>query len=338
MKNIIANTMRIFIRNKEFIYLITVQQVLIFLLMSFLLPYTTAHNVAVIDLTTDGRGAVTAEAVRQLGGVNIVDVGYEDVTSGLIGGNIELAAVIDPDGSVRLISMKETEIENAVALCIEQSTANTGTSVSVNEIPERGISVSNSLGLMIFKTLTSGNLLAALLIKERNNKMKDRILLSGLGTGKYIGGMTAVYLFFMMLGSVIYWLTGVILNFDFGMRNSLGFLLVVFSANVLSVSLYVFASVIAKKEDSLWFMGTFVLMPMALFSGVLFPYEYMPDAMKAIGACFPQRWIQNGISAIQKTGDIAGAMPYLAMVLGLSAALIIIAVIMSAPKKAHSAK
>ena len=293
---------------------------------------------AVIDLTADGRGAVTAEAVRQLDGVNIVDIKYEDVTSGLIGGNIELAAVIDPDGSVRLISMKETEIENAVALCIEQSTAGNGISASVNEIPERGMSVSNSLGFMIFKTLTSGNLLAALLIKERNNKMKDRILLSGTGTGKYIGGMTAVYLFFMMLGSVIYWLTGVILNFDFGMRNSLGFLLVVFSANVLSVSLYVFASAIAKKEDSLWFMGTFVLMPMALFSGVLFPYEYMPDVMQAIGACFPQRWIQNGISAIQKTGDIAGALPYIAMVLGLSAVLFTIAVIMSAPKKARSAK
>ena len=338
MKNIIANTVRIFIRNKEFIYLITVQQVLIFLLMSFLLPYTTAHNVAVIDLTTDGRGAVTAEAVRRLDGVNIVDVKYEDVTSGLIGGNIELAAVIDPDGSVRLISMKETEIENAVALCIEQSTVNSGTPVSVNEIPERGMSVSNSLGFMIFKTLTSGNLLAALLIKERNNKMKDRILLSGVGTGKYIGGMTAVYLFFMMLGSVIYYLTGLILNFDFGMRNSLGFLLVVFSANVLSVSLYVFASAIAKKEDSLWFMGTFVLMPMALFSGVLFPYEYMPEVMQAIGACFPQRWIQNGISAVQKTGDIAGALPYLAMVLGLSAVLFTIAVIMSKPEKARPAK
>ena len=129
-----------------------------------------------------------------------------------------------------------------------------------------------------------------------------------------------------------------ILNFDFGMRNSLGFLLVVFSANVLSVSLYVFASAIAKKEDSLWFMGTFVLMPMALFSGVLFPYEYMPDVMRAIGACFPQRWIQNGISEIQKTGDIAGALPYIAMVLGLSAVLFTIAVIMSAPKKARSAK
>ena len=33
MKDIIANTVRIFVRNKEFIYLITVQQVLIFLLM-----------------------------------------------------------------------------------------------------------------------------------------------------------------------------------------------------------------------------------------------------------------------------------------------------------------
>ena len=51
--------------------------------------------------------------------------------------------------------------------------------------------IGNSLGFMIFKTLTASNLLAALLIQERNNKMKDRIMLSGIKTGSYIGGSAA---------------------------------------------------------------------------------------------------------------------------------------------------
>ena len=337
MINVIRNTFCIFKRNKEFIYLITIQPLLIFLLMSFLLPYSKTHNVAVADLSEN---QTVSQALENIEGIKAVSVSEKTVTEKLIGGSAELAVIVSADGTAQIISFGSSEVEGAVTLCVENALSGTGEAVetSINAAPKRGMPIGNSLGFMIFKTLTSGNLLAALLIKERNNKMKDRILLSDVGTGKYIGGMTAVYLFFMMLGSVIYWLTGVILNFDFGMRNSLGFLLVVFSANVLSVSLYVFASAIAKKEDSLWFMGTFVLMPMALFSGVLFPYEYMPDVMQAIGACFPQRWIQNGISAIQKTGDIAGALPYLAMVLGLSAVLFTIAVIMSKPKKAHSAK
>ena len=40
---------------------------------------------------------------------------------------------------------------------------------------------------MIFKTLTASNLLAALIIQERNNKMKDRIMLSGILWKDYPG-------------------------------------------------------------------------------------------------------------------------------------------------------
>ena len=141
--------------------------------------------------------------------------------------------------------------------------------------------------------------------------------------------MSIVYLFFMMIGSIVYYLAGLLLNFDFGMKNSFGFLLVLFTANVLSVSLYVFASTLVKKEDSLWFMASFVLLPMSLFSGVLFPYEFMPKAMQMIGACFPQRWIAHGIEEIQNSGSILSAVPDMLMVLGLSALLFIIAVIRS---------
>lgn len=61
--------------------------------------------------------------------------------------------------------------------------------MNVNEAPKRGMPIGNPLGFMIFKTLTASNLLAALLIQERNNKMKDRIMLSGIKTGAYIGNV-----------------------------------------------------------------------------------------------------------------------------------------------------
>ena len=338
MKNVIRNTWTIFKRNKEFFYLITVQPVIIFLLMSFLLPFSTAHNIAVVNQSHSEQAEVIVESLEHLEGIKIQDADLEDVGTKIMSGNIELAVIINDANStdipeIQILSNGNSEVESAVTLCVEQTTKNeSDIPVSVNEAPEKGMTVSNSLGFMIFKTLTAGNLLAALLVQERNRKMKDRILLSGTKIRNYMGGMSIVYLFFMMIGSVVYYLAGLLLNFDFGMKNSFGFLLVLFTANVLSVSLYVFASTLVKKEDSLWFMASFVLLPMSLFSGVLFPYEFMPKAMQMIGACFPQRWIAHGIEEIQNSGSILSAVPDMLMVLGLSALLFIIAVVRSEGK------
>lgn len=337
MKSIVANTWRMFHKNKELIYLVTVQSVLTFLMMSFLLPYTTAHNIAVVNMDKTGFGERVAQEIEQLEGVNFIDTASGEVESSLMAGNIEVAVIIGEDSSVRIESLGGSEVEGAVrasvdAAIVAAGESGSGVPVQVNDAPEKGITIANSLGFMIFKTLTSGNLLAALIILERNRKMKDRILLSGTGTLSYLGGMALVYLLFMMLGSLIYYLAALVLNFDFGMRNSLGFLLMLFAANALSTALYLFASSVVKKEDSLWFFATFILFPMGLFSGILFPFEFMPPAMQAVGSLFPQRWICAGIEAIQQSGSVGAALPELGLILGLSAVLLAIAVVRSRPK------
>ena len=331
MINVIRNTFCIFKRNKEFIYLITIQPLLIFLLMSFLLPYSKTHNVAVADLSENH---AVSQALEKMEGIKAVNVSEDAVTEKLIGGSAELAVIVRADGTAQIISFGSSEAEGAVTLCVENALSGTGGAVktSINAAPKRGMPIGNSLGFMIFKTLTASNLLAALLIQERNNKMKDRIMLSGIKTGSYIGGMAFVYLVFMMIGSAVYYLAARLFHFDLGMKQPIGFLLMMFTANVLSVTIYLFASTLVKKEDSLWFMASFVLLPMALFSGVLFPYEFMPDIMKKIGALFPQRWISLGIENMQRSGTIAAALPQMAMVLGLSAVLFGIAVFRSRSK------
>ncbi len=334
MINIIRNTGLIFKKNKEFIYLITIQPVIIFLLMSFLLPYSKSHNITVIN--TDG-GSVSCrieESVKNLEGVKFQKTSPEDVKGKLLSSNIELAVIISKGSEedapqTEIVSLGNSEVENAVSLCVESALEGNEESIitSVNSVRKKGMTVANSLGFMIFKTLTSGNLLAALIIQERNRRMRDRILLSKTSTGVYIGGMAIVYLLFMMLGSVVYFLAGLIFNFDFGMRNPLGFLLMLFTANALSVALYLFASTLVKKEDALWPLASFIILPMSLFSGVLFPYEFMPKAMKTVGAFMPQRWIAHGIEAIQKSGSVTAGFKDMLMVLGLSAVLYIAAVI-----------
>ncbi len=56
------NTFTLFKKNKEMIYLITIQPIMIFLLMLFLLPYTTMHNVVVSNDSTKVADELTASA------------------------------------------------------------------------------------------------------------------------------------------------------------------------------------------------------------------------------------------------------------------------------------
>lgn len=338
MKNIMSNAVKLFTRNKGFFYLITIQPIFVFLLMSFLLPYTTTHNIALIRQSDSKAGQRIESALENLEGVKLINVDGAEVTSKLMAGNIELAVLIGDSADVQIVSMGNSEVEGAVTLCVEQAVRESagGKSVEVNEAPKKGLSLTNSLGFMIYKTLTAGNVLAALIISERNKKMKDRILLSGTKSGVYLGGISLVYLFFMMIGSVTYYLAALVLGFDFGMRNSLGFLLVLFAANVLSTALYLFVSTCVRKEETLWFMATFILTPMGLFSGLLFPYKYMPPLMQTIGSFFPHRWIAHGIESIQKSGSMVGAIPDLALILGISAVLFATAALRSTPQKHHA--
>lgn len=332
MISIMKNTYTLFRKNKEFIYLITIQPLMIFLLMSFLLPYTTTHNVLVANSSKGETAKEVIEHLENLEGISLETVKEEKIAEKLMGGNAELAVLIsdDTNGKAPLVSLMraaDTEIEAAVELCISETLKNparTQAEVSVNAVRKKWIPISNTLAFMIFKTLTSANLLGALIIQERRNRMKDRIMLSGRKKSSYFLGMSTVYLLFMMAGSLLYYLVGLLLRFDFGMRNSLGFLLMLFISDILAISIYVFFAAFLKKEDGLGFVGTFVLMPMSLFAGVLFPYRFMPSVMQKIGACFPQRWIALAIEKMQESGAIFSAWKEMLMVLGLSVILFIV--------------
>ena len=342
MINIVKNSFTLYKKNKELIYLITVQPIIIFLLMSFLLPYSSTHNVVISNDSSTKAANMIVNNLNALEGISVKEINADKITEKLIGGNAELAVVItDIPGQdipeVNLISISESEVENAVELCVkaticavqsrkDETETDYSSKVKVNESKKKWISISNSLAFMIFKTLTAGNLLGALIIEERRKRMKDRIMLSGMSKTSYLLGMSSVYLAFMMAGSVIYYLVGLLLNFDFGMRNSLGFLFMQFISNVLSIAIYVFFAALLKKEDSLGFVGTFILMPMSLFSGVLFPFKYMPEVMQKIGACFPQRWIAHGIENIQQTGTVQSCFKDAAMVIVLSIILFVIGI------------
>ncbi|MCR4945729.1 MAG: ABC transporter permease, partial [Lachnospiraceae bacterium] len=210
MISVMRNTFTLFKKNKEMIYLITIQPIMIFLLMSFLLPYTTMHNIAVANYSSSQKAAGIVDDLTALEGIKVQETTEDKITEKLSGGNAELGIVInDIEGSdipiVNYIVIGDSEIEGAVELCVSESLGagekNAESVVTVNAAKKKWLSISNSLAFMIFKTLTAGNLLGALIIQERKNRMKDRILLSGTKKSSYLLGMSLVYLVFMMIGS-----------------------------------------------------------------------------------------------------------------------------------------
>lgn len=326
MKPILLNSWKLLTRNKGFFYILTVQPIFVFLLMSFLLPYSTQHSIAVIGENETQREQVQL-ALESLGGLKLIEVASNEVDSKLMAGNIELAVILENE-TVIIRSLGNSEVEGIVTLCVEQvlNQGDVGDLVTVNDDSKKGLNLTNSLGFMIYKTLASGSALASLIISERKNKMRERILLSRTSTASYLGGLSMVYIFFMMVSSLVYYLTAMVLRFDFGMRNSLGFLLMICIANIFSTTLFLFVATVFNKEEALWVLGTFILTPMGLFAGMLFPYEFMPTIMQKIGAFFPQRWIIHGIESMQQSGSIGSAIPDMALILGLSAILFICAV------------
>ena len=129
MINVIRNTFCIFKRNKEFIYLITIQPLLIFLLMSFLLPYSKTHNVAVTDLSEN---QTVLQALKNIECIKAVSVSEDAVTEKLIGGGAELAVIVHADGSAQIISFGGSEVEGAVTLCVENALSGTGEAIETS--------------------------------------------------------------------------------------------------------------------------------------------------------------------------------------------------------------
>ena len=83
-----------------------------------------------------------------------------------------------------------------------------------------------------------------------------------------------------------------------------------------SLSAGVFVSAVAHTSAQAVFIAVFFILPSFVLSGVLFPYEFMPDGVRHAGMVFPLRWYQIALRAIVQRGaglaDLVG--PTLALV------------------------
>ncbi len=328
MRAIIKNSWLILKNTKGFISSITVWPIIMLLLLTFTLAYSTSHKIAVVDLSKDGTGAIIKGNIGKTEGLELINVREDELAKKILAGNIELGVILQDAGNAELIRLSSgSEVEQAVTTIINASLADdeSGMIAQVNEVPKKGLTMIYSLGLMLFKFITAGSSLATLLILDRNKGMKGRIFMSGIKSSAYLAGRAAVHFGVMAATALIYYLFCVIFRFDFGMQHSVYFLLMILITNLFSLGVFTFLSTILKQEGALWSVSTFIFFPMALFSGALFPYENMPVWMQSVGTIFPQRWIMESIEIIQRQNSIFPALPYIGGIIGLAILFFVIA-------------
>jgi ABC-2 type transport system permease protein len=95
---------------------------------------------------------------------------------------------------------------------------------------------------------------------------------------------------------------------------------------LVSLAVGVLVSTFARTSAQAVFLTVFFILPSMVLSGVMLPYQLMPDGVRQFGALLPLRWYQIALRRITLRG--AGldevAIPVLALSLGFLVVLLAI--------------
>jgi len=69
-----------------------------------------------------------------------------------------------------------------------------------------------------------------------------------------------------------------------------------------SLAIGVLVSTLARTSAQAVFLTTFFILPSFVLSGVMFPYQLMPDGVRHFGYLFPLRWYQIGLRLLVSRG------------------------------------
>jgi ABC-2 type transport system permease protein len=82
----------------------------------------------------------------------------------------------------------------------------------------------------------------------------------------------------------------------------LGILVLTLPFVLSSLAIGVFVSLLARSSAQAVFITVFFLLPSFVLSGVMLPYQLMPDGVRQVGALLPLRWYQIGLRRLVARG------------------------------------
>lgn len=280
---------------------------------------------------------------KVLKGINL-DIPNEDFTQNILSGKtdaINVKSVSEVDIKYVLVGILNSETSNLQTLSkiangdeeklkeLQKEYNSNIPDYKLSENKDKVISVMSSIGIIMMMILTAGQVMARFIIDDEKNGTKARTLLSGVSQRSYYGGVLTVFYICSALTSVIYYGICKILGFNFGLDNSIYFLLILLLVNMLAVTFNLCIVSCVKNPSLAANISVLFITPTSMLSGSFWDFSMMPDYMQKIGNICPQRWAIGAIEKLQSGKSLVDVAPMLLSLVILSLALFLLSIFFS---------
>ena len=358
MVRLILNTTKLLMRKKSYIIIGVIIPAFIIIFFSFEFGGQYKYKIGIVDKDNSYSSNQIIESINELEDIQSVKIKEKDYKLLLITQQIEVAVIIDKNFEENLLnfkpqninikSIKQNDVEASIRqliklkcedLCIVASLSDKDidefkninldynsqiTNLSLNKVKEDIPKIQNTLGLIIFTIFIVAGNIANFLIEDEENKTKIRILSSGISKWKYYASMILIFYIMTSCTSLIYYLVGKIFRIDFGMENTLDFLVVLLIFNLIAISLNLCIVSFVRSRYASSIINILIVVPCCMLSGVFWEFEVMEESLQKIGSFIPTRWVYVCIENLQNGNDLNEIRIYLGLMVLLSIILFII--------------
>ena len=164
------------------------------------------------------------------------------------------------------------------------------------------------------------------IMREREQKLYDRICLTSIKRYQYLGGHLMGSFCILMVEVLLQTLAFKVMGIDTGL-NVAGFILIgaVLTVVGMSISMLILAF---TKQTTIYYMVIGIgVTPLCMMSDCLFPIELLPEWVDKISYISPIRWVMKGYKVMLQGNNVKEMLMALGVALVLAAVLILISMV-----------
>ncbi|MBU3103499.1 ABC transporter permease [Clostridium gasigenes] len=363
MLRVILNTFNVLRKKKGFLLLSIVLPAMLIILFSYVLGQEGEYRVGIVNKDNGIISNSVLGKIESIDGIKIEEIKEEDSENLLAGKELELVIIVNDNFTKNILSGKidninvksvsesdvkpviigvlNSETNNLQVLSklangdeikfkeLEEKYNNNMPEYKLNDSKEKRVSIMSSIGIIIMMILISGQVIVRFIIDEEVNGTKARTLLSGVSEKSYSAGIFTVFYLCSALTSVVYYGICKVLGFNFGLDNSIYFLIILLLVNLLAVTFNLCIVSCTKNPSLASNISVLFIIPTSMLSGSFWGFSMMPDYMQKIGNICPQRWAIGAIEKLQSGKSLVDVAPMLLSLVILSLALFLLSIFFS---------
>ncbi|MGL4344490.1 MAG: ABC transporter permease [Cellulosilyticaceae bacterium] len=311
---IAKHNLNLFFKNPFFILLL-VGPIFINVFCSYLLGGMSETPIATVAYYENQGPSKRTFMEQELGAQNIQVLGCESqeaVEQAIRGGKAQLGLVLMPDAKASELLVSEDcavgtygqeQIQTILALSELTGQLSERVVVYQNKADNALDILTRGFGIFIMLFLFTCIKSLDPLIRERESTVYERIILSSIKPYEYVLGHVAGCLVILFVEALIQ--CGLMLMI--GQNSSLGMLQLLVVCLVLALIGIAIGIVIyncVRSSQTYFVAATFVITPLCMLSGCIFPMELLPDFIQKFSYLSPLRWLMTSYEQMIRGGNI----------------------------------